>query len=172
MDNAAGRSDIETLYRGLQPALLRLLRTSHASQAEDIASDVWAEVITSLPRFVGGDDAFRAWVFTLARRRTIDSYRRAARRRTEPLTDEMLEGMTELIDDDAVARLSIESTVARLHVLLPRDQAEVVLLRVVGGLPVAEVAVITGKEPVTVRVLQHRALRRLADRLGPSLRSA
>jgi DNA-directed RNA polymerase specialized sigma24 family protein len=36
---------------------------------------------------------------------------------------------------------------------------------VVGGLPVEEVAAITGRRPGTVRVLQHRALRRLADRL-------
>src|SRR6266511_5794041 len=45
---------------------------------------------------------------------------------------------------------------------LPPDQAEVVLLRILGGLSVREVAVITGKRPGTVRVLQHRALRRLA----------
>jgi RNA polymerase sigma-70 factor (ECF subfamily) len=47
----------------------------------------------------------------------------------------------------------------------PRDQAEVVLLRVVAGLDVAQVATITGKRPDTVRVVAHRALRRLARRL-------
>ena len=45
------------------------------------------------------------------------------------------------------------------------DQAEIVLLRVVGGLPMEDVAAITGRRPGTVRVLQHRALKRLADRL-------
>ena len=50
---------------------------------------------------------------------------------------------------------------------LPPDQAEIILLRVVAGLPVEEVAAITGRRPGTVRVLQHRALRRLADRLAP-----
>jgi RNA polymerase sigma-70 factor (ECF subfamily) len=38
----------------------------------------------------------------------------------------------------------------------------VVLLRVLAGLSVREVAAIMGKRPGTVRVLQHRALRRLA----------
>jgi RNA polymerase sigma-70 factor, ECF subfamily len=47
----------------------------------------------------------------------------------------------------------------------PRDQAEVVLLPVVAGLDVAQVATITGKRPDTVRVVAHRALRRLARRL-------
>jgi RNA polymerase sigma-70 factor (ECF subfamily) len=48
---------------------------------------------------------------------------------------------------------------------LPPDQAEVVALRVVGGLEVAEVAKIVGKRPGTVRVLAHRGLRRLAGRV-------
>jgi RNA polymerase sigma-70 factor (ECF subfamily) len=39
------------------------------------------------------------------------------------------------------------------------------MLRVVGGLPVEEVARVVGKRPGTVRVLQHRALRRLASQL-------
>jgi RNA polymerase sigma-70 factor (ECF subfamily) len=49
--------------------------------------------------------------------------------------------------------------------LLPADQAEVVLLRVVGGFDVAEVAVLVGRRPGHVRVLQHRGLRRLAQLL-------
>jgi RNA polymerase sigma-70 factor (ECF subfamily) len=48
---------------------------------------------------------------------------------------------------------------------LPADQAEVVALRVLGGLEVAEVARIVGKRPGTVRVLAHRGLRRLAQRV-------
>ena len=165
-----GRPDLDSLYRELQPALLRHLRASHADQAEDIAADVWAEVASLLPRFVGDDAAFRGWVYTLARRRLIDSYRRDGRRRTEPLGADTL--AADRPEDEVVARLSIERTVARLHHLLPRDQAEVLLLRVVGGLTVDEVALVTGKQPVNVRVLQHRALRRLATRLGADRQSA
>ena len=58
-----------------------------------------------------------------------------------------------------------DEAVRKIVALLPPDQAEIVLLRVVGGLPVEEVAAITGRRPGTVRVLQHRALRRLAERL-------
>ena len=39
------------------------------------------------------------------------------------------------------------------------------LLRVVAGLSTEEVAEITGRRAATVRVLQHRALRRLAKTL-------
>jgi RNA polymerase sigma-70 factor (ECF subfamily) len=49
---------------------------------------------------------------------------------------------------------------------LPHDQAEVVALRVVAGLDVPQVARVLGKRPGAVRVLAHRGLRRLAERLG------
>ena len=38
------------------------------------------------------------------------------------------------------------------------------------GLDVAQVATITGKRPGTIRVIAHRALRRLAQRLGAGAR--
>lgn len=43
------------------------------------------------------------------------------------------------------------------------------LLRVVGGFSVDEVARVVGRRSGTVRVLQHRALRRLAAQLGDDL---
>jgi RNA polymerase sigma-70 factor (ECF subfamily) len=63
--------------------------------------------------------------------------------------------------------LELQSTRTALALIaeLPRDQAEVVALRVLGGLDVAEVARILGKRPGAVRVLAHRGLRRLAQRL-------
>jgi len=70
--------------------------------------------------------------------------------------------------DDPVAQvLEGRSTRAALALVaeLPADQAEVVALRVLGGLEVAEVARIVGKRPGTVRVLAHRGLRRLARRV-------
>lgn len=158
--------DLDARYRELQPALLSYLRIAHAGQAEDIASDVWTEVAASFPRFIGGDDAFRAWVFTLARRRLIDTYRRAGRRPTDRLIGDPYELADDGPEDEAVARLSLVATVERLHQLLPADQAEVVLLRVVSGLSVNEVATLTTKTSANVRVLQHRALRRLAVCLG------
>jgi RNA polymerase sigma-70 factor, ECF subfamily len=42
----------------------------------------------------------------------------------------------------------------------------VVLLRVLAGFEVADVAKIVGKKPGAVRVLQHRALQRLAEQLA------
>jgi RNA polymerase sigma-70 factor (ECF subfamily) len=63
--------------------------------------------------------------------------------------------------------LEAQSTRAALALVaeLPADQTEVVALRVLGGLEVAEVARIVGKRPGAVRVLAYRGLRRLAKLL-------
>jgi RNA polymerase sigma-70 factor, ECF subfamily len=70
-------------------------------------------------------------------------------------------------DDPVAAVLEGHSTRAALALVaeLPPDQAEVVALRFLGGLEVAEVARIVGKRPGAVRVLAHRGLRRLASRV-------
>jgi DNA-directed RNA polymerase specialized sigma24 family protein len=52
---------------------------------------------------------------------------------------------------------------------LPPDHAEVVLLRVLGDLDAAHVAEVMGRSVSWVRVTQHRALRRLAERVGSRL---
>jgi RNA polymerase sigma-70 factor (ECF subfamily) len=57
------------------------------------------------------------------------------------------------------------STQAVLVVIasLPRDQAEIIMLRVVAGLDTRHVAELVGKSPGAVRVAAHRGLRRLAS---------
>jgi RNA polymerase sigma factor (sigma-70 family) len=170
-----GEWAVATLYRWLHPAVLGYLRGRAGDDAEDLASETWLAVARALPSFSGDEGAFRSWVFTIAHRRLVDHHRAAARRpRTRSLTpgeDDERESPLDLAgrDDpagDVEAALAGEEAVRRIVALLPPDQADIVLLRVVTGLPVEEVAAITGRRSGTVRVLQHRALRRLAERLG------
>jgi RNA polymerase sigma-70 factor (ECF subfamily) len=154
------------LWRELQPAVLRYLQVAAPAAAEDLAADTWVSVIRGLRRFRGDEQDFRTWMFTVARHRAIDWHRQAARRPTGSVPIEVL-AERPASDDPAVEVLEAQSTRAALALLaeLPRDQAEVVALRVLGGLGVAEVAQITGRRPGAVRVLAHGGLRRLARRL-------
>jgi RNA polymerase sigma-70 factor, ECF subfamily len=154
------------LWRDLQPAVLRYFQVAADLAAEDLAADTWVSVIRSLGRFRGDERAFRAWVFTVARHRAIDWHRQAARRPTSSVPAELLAEQP-APDDPVLQMLEGQSTRAALALLaeLPPDQAEVVALRVLGGLEVAEVARIVGKRPGAVRVLAHRGLRRLARRV-------
>ena len=161
---------VAALYRDLNPALLRYLQAQHRNAAEDIASEVWLAVASHLTTFEGDEDGFRGWIFTIAHRRAIDYGRQQSRRRTEPVDTTELAARAGNADtaDEGIAGISSRQAVAHLTAGLPPDQAEVVILRVVGGFDVAEVAEIMGRSAGSVRVLQHRALRRLARRLAPA----
>jgi RNA polymerase sigma-70 factor, ECF subfamily len=159
------------LWHDLQPRLLRYFAVAAPAAAEDLASETWLGVVRGLDRFSGNEPAFRAWVFTIARHEVLDWRRRAARRATENLP---ANGLVELaaVDDpaaDALEGLSTRAALAEVAAL-PADQAEAIVLRVVAGLEVQRVAELMGKRPGTVRVLTHRGLRRLAERLGADAR--
>jgi RNA polymerase sigma-70 factor, ECF subfamily len=156
------------LWRDLHPGLLRYLRVVVPDAAEDVASETWLEVVRGLGQFTGDETGFRSWVFTIARHRALDDRRRHARRFAVPLPVELAVGW-QGADDPADQVVEGLSTRAALAVIaqLPHDQAEVVLLRVVAGLGVEQVARLLGKRPGAVRVLAHRGLRRLAERLEP-----
>jgi RNA polymerase sigma-70 factor (ECF subfamily) len=167
---AAARGDEEAfgrLWRDLQPRLLRYFMVASPAAAKDLASETWLAVVRGIDRFTGNEPAFRAWVFTIARHEMLDWRRRAARRTTEELP---VNGLVEQAapDDPAAAAVERFSTRAALAMVatLPPDQAEAIVLRVVAGLDVERVAAIMDKRPGTVRVLTHRGLRRLAERLG------
>jgi RNA polymerase sigma-70 factor, ECF subfamily len=159
---------IAVLWHDLHPRLLRFLRGLDPVAAEDVEADTWLSAARDLASFHGDDKQFRAWMFTIARNRLIDWRRLEARRRSVAVAPESLSERP--ADDDpaitAVDTLRADAAVRLVRACLPRDQAEVILLRVLGGLDVAEVAAIVGKQPGNVRVLQHRGLRRLAERFA------
>jgi RNA polymerase sigma-70 factor, ECF subfamily len=127
-------------------------------------------VVAGLAGFRGGERAFRAWLFTIARHRAADWARAQARHRTVPLSSISVPAQPTSPDaaDVVLERMSTQAAL-ELVSTLPRDQAEIIILRVLAGLQADEVARIVGKSPGAVRVAAHRALRRLAalaDRAG------
>ncbi len=157
------------LWRAFNPPLVRFLSgLASPDDAADLASSVWADVVRGLSTFSGPESGFRAWLFTIARSRTID-LRRAESRRSVVEHDGgplgVREGAQADPADDLTEREATEHAVALIG-SLPPDQAEVLLLRVIADLDVAEVARITAKRPGAVRVLSHRGLRRLASQLA------
>jgi RNA polymerase sigma-70 factor (ECF subfamily) len=155
------------LWRDAHPPLLRYLRVLAGDAAEDVAAESWVDVARGLARFRGDERAFRGWLFTLGRRRAIDTWRYADRHPVRLTADplELDRRSAEDTAESAVDNLSTEAALA-LIATLPRDQAEVIMLRVIAGLDVQHVAQIVGKRPGAVRVAAHRGLRALAARLS------
>ena len=153
------------LWREFQPGLLRYLRIKAFPVAEDLAADIWLRVLKALPSFEGDEQGFRGWLYTTARNRLTDWYRNGERR------PDLIEYSSLVVlpaannvEDEAAEHSATDRAVA-LIAELPPDQAEAVMLRIVGGMDVARVAVLMDRSPGSVRVLCHRGLRRLEHRL-------
>lgn len=154
------------LFRSVQPRLLRYLRTVGGPLAEDVAAETWLSVVRGLKRFRGDRAGLQSWVFTIARARLVDAQRRADRSPQPVDTDLVLRDQPGPSDVSGSVD-EMFSTEAALALIgqLPRQQAEVVLLRHVVGLDVAHTARVLGRRAGAVRVADHRGLRRLAELL-------
>src|SRR5271154_588930 len=60
---------VAILFDALQPSLLRYLRWEEPGAADDLAGETWLAVAERIHDFVGDEAGFRAWVFSVARRR-------------------------------------------------------------------------------------------------------
>lgn len=165
---AAARSGeawaVEVLFVDMQPRLLRFLRSIEPRVADDTAGEVWLAMAKGIFHFEGNLDGFRAWVFSIARRRVADHRRTAVRRRTDPVDYDYFRdrASTADISEEAIAALSGQEAIDLITRLLPPEQVEVLMLRIVADLDVAHVAEVMDRPQTWVRVTQHRALRRLA----------
>jgi RNA polymerase sigma-70 factor (ECF subfamily) len=159
-------ANVADLYEEFHRPLIAYLRACDQRAYEDLAADTWLKVMAGLATFDGDKSAFRAWLFTIARHRLID-HRRQLHRRGTPIDLDALPARSSRDDPEREAMSAIANEAAlRMIGTLPPDQADAVLLRVIADLGTAEVAAIMGKRTGTVRVLQHRALRRLAEILN------
>ena len=172
---AGGEWAFERLYRSLAPAVAGYLRVQGAADPEDLTSEVFERAFSGIGRFSGGEPQFRSWIFTIAHHRLTDERRRVARRpvRVDGEVPDLPPGDLPRGDaeDEALRRMATER-VRRLCDGLVADQRDVLLLRMLAGLTVDEIATALGKSPGAVKALQRRglaALRRQMDQQGVPL---
>lgn len=132
----------------------RRLHDHHA--AEDCQQTVFVAVVSSMHRFeYRGREFFQAWLYSICHTVVVDYLRREARRPTVALSldIESADLTTTALCDHAALSQALEH--------LTSHQRRTVLLRFVVGLSTGEIACITGRSVGAVKLLQHRALRRL-----------
>jgi RNA polymerase sigma-70 factor (ECF subfamily) len=159
----ACRADAEwawrRLYEETAPSVLRYLRLSGVRDPEDMLGETFVRVVRALPTFDGDERAFRAWVFTIARRRSIDEARARTRHPVFAVPDEDLiaNGDRGDVEDDALRSLATQRVASILNGLT-RDQREVLVMRLLDGLTIEEIAMVLGKRPGAVKALQARGI--------------
>jgi len=142
------------LWRNFQPRMVRYL-AMFTNEPEDLCSEVWIKIATSIKSFQGDSNAFKGWIYTIARNAATDLARKKQR-----------SGISvELNESDWIGENSTMVEVMDLVKRLPQEYAEIIMLRVVADLDASEVAEIVGKTQGNVRVLTHRGLKQLNEML-------
>lgn len=159
--------------------------TKARTAPEDVLQEVYVQVFREVDRFVDrGPNAFRNWVFTILDHRIIDAHRAAGRQKRDAAREapaafgsgsssycNLLDHLYADSGTPSRAARQDEAVGAMLRCMgaLSETHRQVIQLRFLDGLPVAEVAKRLGKTEPAVIALSKRALEslRLAmDRLG------
>ncbi len=136
-----------------------LIRTGDRSDADDLASTVFTEAVKGIDSFTYRGLPVSAWLFRIARNEIADHMKRRASRPAHSLTDERV--AQTLSARDAIAPGDDMRDVSHALGQLKDEYRDVILLRFVHGLNVAETAAVMDKSEGAVKVTQTRALQSL-----------
>lgn len=156
------------IYLDTAPMVLGYLRAQRAPDADDLAGEVFVQAVRDLSRFSGERAAFRSWLLAIAHHRLLDERRRLARRPLDLVSDERLEIQGPQGDDVEQQALRNLGTgqARRLIEGLSDDQRDVLLLRILAGLTIEEVASVVGKRAGAVKALQRRGLAAIGRKIS------
>lgn len=140
-----------------------LVRVGSVHDAQDLTAQVFMTALKNLDSY-RGDGVFAAWLMRIARNAAVDFYRS---RRTELPLDAFFDmPALELSPDELVSqRLQLADVLSALDELAD-DRAEVLRLRIFGGLSTAETAAVMGRTEAAVKMLLSRALADLKKRIA------
>ncbi len=153
------------IYRDLAGPVKGYFATRGAAEPEDLAAEVFLQAARDLCNFHGDEANFRSWVFVIAHRRLVDSWRATGRRATQiPLSEFLGDPLGGDVEQEALDRLVGDELLAAFSGLTD-DQRAVVALRVIGGLSLEQTARVLDRRAGAVKALQRRALAALRDAL-------
>jgi len=148
---------VRSIYR------YHLIRTGSAEEAQDLTSQTFLAALESFHGY-SGRGSLAGWLFGIARHKVADFYRQ--RRGHLPLDSAAVQSLSDSSPEDAAAiRLQLARVAAALRTL-PSAQAEALVLRLFSQLSAAEAGHVMGKSPAAVKMLVHRGLRNLREKLG------
>ncbi|HVE28227.1 MAG TPA: sigma-70 family RNA polymerase sigma factor [Sporichthya sp.] len=158
---AGSRAAFGALWEAFSPVVAGYVRGRGVREPDDVTSEIFLAAFQRLPAFTGDGAAFRRWLFTIAHHRAADEVRARSRRPVEAEYDPDRDLRKDAAAEEVALANAAGSEVLALLSTLSPEQREVVLLRIVADLPVADVAQILSRSPEAVRQLQVRALNRL-----------
>jgi RNA polymerase sigma-70 factor (ECF subfamily) len=166
----AGNADaFAALHRRYYARIYRLalLRCRSVADAEDVAAETFVRAIAHLPAFRFQGESLFPWLSRIASNLAADLGRKSAGVTLVSLDNQTVESVRALLeslpgdtpDPHTLAERSETQALLRAAVAaLPSDQADAILLRFGGDLPLKEIATALGRSEGAIKSLLHRGL--------------
>jgi RNA polymerase sigma-70 factor (ECF subfamily) len=160
---AGDKDALSSLYDYYVQAIYQyiLYRVATYEIAEDLTADVFLRMVRGLARYNDRGAPFGAWLFRIAANRVNDHYRQ--RQETIDIPADYSAEHPDMLET-IVASEETEMLLAAMR-RLSADYQNILTLRFIQDMSYNEVAYILDKSEGAIRVMQHRALKALADAL-------
>lgn len=143
-------------YKDLYDYVYR--RIGNRDDAEDLVMQVFSRGLVAIAGYQERGYTVKAWLFRIAHNAVVDHFR--SRNASADI-----DAMAEIADDSDIERdVVLADELDRLSTKiagLSQAQSEVITLRFIEDLSVAETAMVLGKKEVTVRALQFKGIKNL-----------
>ena len=155
LDPGALAEIYERYYDGIYRYLYT--RIGHRPDAEDLTEQVFLKMVDAIPRFRPRGVRFSAWLYRIAHNLLVDRYRRGGRDPVQ-LADHVRDAGRHADPQAAYERVEERERLLQAIRRLTPEQQQLVALRFIDNLEVAEVAEIMNRNPGAIHAMQHRAL--------------
>lgn len=147
---------VQRVYRFL------LARTANVSEAEDLTSQTFLIAVEKLPSY-RPDGHFMAWLFSIARNKQVDYFRKHQRRAVIELGEDMAENRQDLVTE--VIQKERQTALAQMLAGLPEKECELLSLRLAAQMSFAEMGVYLHENEEKVKKAYYRLLERLKTKM-------
>jgi RNA polymerase sigma-70 factor (ECF subfamily) len=153
---------IGELYRLHVDVIYRYVwgRVRDESVAEDLTAQVFLKALEGLPTYEPSGKPFVAWLYSIAYARIVDHWRKHERRVEVPLEETF--PASDLRPEEFLEAQADWAMAIDLLAQLTDDQQDVIILRFIGEMSLAQVAETLGKTVGATKAIQYRALASLA----------
>ena len=166
-----GQMNLDTIaafYDETFPLVYRYIarRVGHDESASDLTSEVFSRFLRANSRGQCPDKSPKSWLYRTAHNVVIDFFRRQKHRQHLQLDENIPQSDADpltLAEDQLLAGIARKALTS-----LTPDQQQVISLRFLEGLSIAEVADVVEKSVGAVKSLQHRGLKALQRQLIPT----
>jgi RNA polymerase sigma-70 factor, ECF subfamily len=146
---------VEKVYRYF------IFKVGNSQDAQELTSQTFLAALESLPKY-RGTGSFTAWLFGIARHKSSLFFHN-----NKSYPSELAEDVADpdpLLEDAIEHALEVSRVSAALN-MLKTEKAEAIRLYFISGLSAAEAAEVLGKSEPAVRMLLHRGIQELKQRL-------